>query len=542
MSDLENDLQPYLPVDSRGIPIQKNHGSRRSSILDVGGVSSINNFASSLQRSVNYLAKSFDSSNDTDLDQRNPILTNSSINNDLNTVLINDELSNHINHDTDLIHSIPSNNNYGSVNEEIIDFESNDGNIIKIIKSNDSETIKIISLKSTPLQTIFNSINVLIGLGILSIPLALHLSGWILGIICITFAALITKQTSILLGRILKKHPQLKTYQDIGIFCFGEKIGVLILITFALDLLGAGISMILLFADSFNALSPDIFSKISLKLIITSLLMLLNFLPLRLLSFLSLSGIICTTLTCLIIGISGLIKIDSPGSLLNPMKTNLYPISTIDFLFALGLYLAPWGGHATFPEIYKDQLYPETYDNSMNYSFSFSYMIDLITGILGFLMFGELVDDEITKNILTTNGFPKWISTVIIILMGILPISKLPLISRPLLTILDNKVMQLFNKNPKNTSKRITTLQKIFNRFILSLLFFLCSILLTNFGKVMSLLGSLICFTVCITLPGLYYLKIFNNELTAREKLLWRMIVVAGVAGAVLGTIAVILK
>lgn len=542
MSDLENDLQPYLPVDSRGIPIQKNHGSRRSSILDVGGVSSINNFASSLQRSVNYLAKSFDSSNDTDLDQRNPILTNSSINNDLNTVLINDELSNHINHDTDLIHSIPSNNNYGSVNEEVIDFESNDGNIIKIIKSNDSETIKIISLKSTPLQTIFNSINVLIGLGILSIPLALHLSGWILGIICITFAALITKQTSILLGRILKKHPQLKTYQDIGIFCFGEKIGVLILITFALDLLGAGISMILLFADSFNALSPDIFSKISLKLIITSLLMLLNFLPLRLLSFLSLSGIICTTLTCLIIGISGLIKIDSPGSLLNPMKTNLYPISTIDFLFALGLYLAPWGGHATFPEIYKDQLYPETYDNSMNYSFSFSYMIDLITGILGFLMFGELVDDEITKNILTTNGFPKWISTVIIILMGILPISKLPLISRPLLTILDNKVMQLFNKNPKNTSKRITTLQKIFNRFILSLLFFLCSILLTNFGKVMSLLGSLICFTVCITLPGLYYLKIFNNELTAREKLLWRMIVVAGVAGAVLGTIAVILK
>lgn len=542
MSDLENDLQPYLPVDSRGIPIQKNHGSRRSSILDVGGVSSINNFASSLQRSVNYLAKSFDSSNDTDLDQRNPILTNSSINNDLNTVLINDELSNHINHDTDLIHSIPSNNNYGSVNEEVIDFESNDGNIIKIIKSNDSETIKIISLKSTPLQTIFNSINVLIGLGILSIPLALHLSGWILGIICITFAALITKQTSILLGRILKKHPQLKTYQDIGIFCFGEKIGVLILITFALDLLGAGISMILLFADSFNALSPDIFSKISLKLIITSLLMLLNFLPLRLLSFLSLSGIICTTLTCLIIGISGLIKIDSPGSLLNPMKTNLYPISTIDFLFALGLYLAPWGGHATFPEIYKDQLYPETYDNSMNYSFSFSYMIDLITGILGFLMFGELVDDEITKNILTTNGFPKWISTVIIILMGILPISKLPLISRPLLTILDNKVMQLFNKNPKNTSKRITTLQKIFNRFILSLLFFLCSILLTNFGKVMSLLGSLICFTVCITLPGLYYLKIFNNELTAREKLLWRMIVVAGVVGAALGTIAVILK
>lgn len=402
--------------------------------------------------------------------------------------------------------------------------------IHSITSSIDPESIVgIAPLKSTPSQTTFNSINILIGLGILSMPLALNLSGWLFGILFITLAAFSTKLTAVLLGRILEKHPHLKTYQDIGVFCYGEKVGYIITIIFSLDLIGAGLSMILLFADSFNALSPDIFPKFLLKFIITTLLIFLNFLPLRLLSFLSLIGIICTTTTCFIIGISGFIKLSSPGSLLHPMETNLYPKSIIDLFFTLGLYLAPWGGHATFPEIYKDQAKPNTYESCMNHSFSFSYLLDLFTGVIGFLMFGQFVDDEITKNILTTNDYPQWISTLIVIIMGILPISKLPLLSRPIVTILDGK----FGDNK---------LQKLTNRIILSLFFFISSFLLTDFGKVMSLLGSLICFTVCITLPSMYYLHLFGSEIGEFEIFKWRVMVIIGVAGAILGTIAVILK
>lgn len=525
MSDPDHDVHPYIPVLAREISVERGNRSRRSSLLDVGGTSSINNFASSLQRSVDYLSKSLESGAET-LENGSlppsPLISAATANSnaitnvaaeDLNTVIIDEELWNRT--------ARPS---YGSIDEResIAD--------IRIIKSNDSDSIiKVVSLKSTRLQTIFNSINVLIGLGILSIPLALHLSGWVLGIVCMTFAALTTRQTAVLLGRILNRYPQLKTYQDIGIFCFGEKIGFLILITFTLDLIGAGLSMILLFADSFNALSPDGFSKFTLKVFITTLLMFLNFLPLRLLSFLSLTGIICTTATCLIIGVSGCFKVARPGSLLNPMETNFYPSSMLDFFFALGLYLAPWGGHATFPEIYKDQLYPQSYDQSMKYSFSFSYAVDMTTGVLGFLMFGETVDDEITKNILRTKGYPHWVSTVIIILMGILPVSKLPLISRPILTILDRRIGD-------------TGVRRIFNRALLSGFFLLCSVLLTNFGKVMSLLGSMICFTVCITLPGLYYLRIFKDDLSLSEKVMWRMLVGIGVAGAIFGTVAVLLR
>lgn len=502
---------------------------RRKSILDAGGVSSINNFASSVQRSVNYLSKSFEHKPQSALAHRAFI--------EENEEGINDEhqpLQQHYGSNDHIDGLFPVFSGESAVSETSSSLRSarhanyrsvDEPPAIKIIAS-DNE-ILVISNKSTPAQTIFNSINVLIGLGILSMPFALHLSGWILGVTCIMLSALSTNRTAVLLGKILERYPHLKTYQDIGIYCFGEKIGFVILIIFTLDLLGAGISMILLFADSFNALDPEL-SKNSLKIGITLLLVVLNFLPLRLLSFLSLTGIMCTSVVCFVLGISGFIKKTSPGSLLATMPTNAWPTSTIDFFFALGLYMAPWGGHATFPEIYRDQLYPGKFNYCMKYSFSFSFVIDLLTGILGFLMFGNLVDDEITKSILTNEGYPTWISTVIVVIMGILPISKLPLISRPIVTILD-------------TSLGETGIQKFLNRVLLSGIFLVASTVLTDFGKVMSLLGSLICFTVCLTLPAMYYLVAFP-DLSTRDKLLWRGVVALGIFGAVMGTVAVVLK
>lgn len=524
-------IQPYT---TEHIPIQgrKSH-SRKSSFLDIGGTGSINNFTSSVQRSVNYLSTSFDSKH-----ALSPRL------NELEDTIDESALENEdVYPDLNGVHygSIEANSSENNQAHSILQVSSSPyknqahhtpgtcPDVVMIKSDTSEEIIKQISIKSTPAQTIFNSINVLIGLGILSIPLALHLSGWILGVICLSFAAVSTKQTAILLGKILYKYPNLKTYHDIGVHCYGDGIGFLILIIFTLDLFGAGISMILLFSDSFYALSPEFFSKFSLKLAITTLLVLLNLLPLRLLSFLSLLGIISTTATCLLIAMAGCIKTSSPGSLLFPMETNLYPKSIVDFFFALGLFMAPWGGHATFPEIYNDQLKPQKYGSCMKYSFSFSYMVDLMTGVLGFLMFGEFVDDEITRNIIVTKGYPPWISTGIVVLMGILPISKLPLISRPIVTILDSRF---------GDSK----LQRLINRIILSSVFLTSSILLTNFGKVMSLLGSLICFTVCLTLPAMYYLSTFKTELGFLERFIWQVVIAIGIIGAIGGTVAVIVR
>lgn len=47
--------------------------------------------------------------------------------------------------------------------------------------------------------------------------------------------------------------------------------------------------------------------------------------------------------------------------------------------------------------------------------------------VIGWLMFGDAVRDEITANILLTAGYPSGLSICIIIFIAIIPITKVPL-------------------------------------------------------------------------------------------------------------------
>lgn len=478
-----------------GIPIRRTR-TRAESLLNYGGENSLTNFVGSVNRSVGYLSTSLE-------EEPGPLLeTIQSESPSETSPLV-----------TPTMGSVPVREaSLSSINEEPLAKD---------------EMVVIIAKRSTPIQTIFNSINVLIGLGILSIPLAFHLSGWIVGLIILTFAALTTSYTAVLLGRILNRVDNITSYQDIGVYVYGPGIGRFILFIFMLDLYGAGVSMIILFSDSFHALIPELSSAV-LKVFVCTVLLFLNLLPLRCLSVLSLIGIICTTTTFFTIVACGLAKHTQPGSLLEPMPTNLFPESFKDLCFSLGLFLAPWGGHATFPEIYTDQGLPERYPHCMHVTFSFCYIVDLLTGVVGFLMFGSGVDAEVTRNILLAKGYSPSIKTLIVTLMGLLPISKLPLVCRPIITVVDRI----------GGSDTLTC--KVFKRMLISLFYLVSSLLITSFGSIMSLLGSAICFTVCITLPVLFYLKVFYNEISVYNKLGLELLVGISVLCTIFGSLSVI--
>lgn len=65
----------------------------------------------------------------------------------------------------------------------------------------------------------------------------------------------------------------------------------------------------------------------------------------------------------------------------------------------------------------------------------------------------------------------------------------------------------------------------------------LLSVLCPNFDSVMGFAGSALCFTICIILPLLFYVKLFEGRLSKVERVIdWILIVVATVM-AVMGTI-----
>lgn len=80
----------------------------------------------------------------------------------------------------------------------------------------DGKIVLVIDGQSTLPQTVFNSTNVLIGIGILSLPLGMKYAGWLCGTIFLALAALVTGYTAKLLAKCMDVDPSLITFADLA--------------------------------------------------------------------------------------------------------------------------------------------------------------------------------------------------------------------------------------------------------------------------------------------------------------------------------------
>ena len=59
--------------------------------------------------------------------------------------------------------------------------------------------------------------------------------------------------------------------------------------------------------------------------------------------------------------------------------------------------------------------HPYKYRRGVDISYAFTFTLDLFMACVGLLMYGDGVKDEITRNILLTEGAPEWLSLIIVI-------------------------------------------------------------------------------------------------------------------------------
>lgn len=495
---------------------------RRRSFLDLGGANSLNKFASSYTRAQSYLGLSLvetsvvqgtedDLSPCTSLDD---VVTESAIDDS------------------------PRGNERALDQINAFSFERNEESSLLSRRTSKADSERLITGDSTAPQTIFNCINTLMGIGMLSLPFGFRLSGWVLGTLMLLFSSIVTNISAKMLGKILRKYPHLMSYGDIAHLYGGRGINIVVTLVFSFDLLGAMISLIILFSDSFHILFPSL-QRVLLKGIIVAVLFVLSFLPLSILSLCSLLGIICTSLLIVVIIICGLLTSTSPGSLVTPAVTNLWP-SEYKYLFlSLGLFMAPWGGHPVFPELYRDMRHRSKFSKCCNIAFGITFNLDYLIAAIGFLMFGINCQDSLTKNLMTNKNYPDWVRPLICLFMGLLPVSKLPLITRPIITVYESffKLNQTNYAVIKNGIRQeVYGIKRVLSRVVFCVLLLLVSLIFNSFGKVISFLGSAICFTICMTLPLIFYLKFYDDEITVMERLLIKFGILIGVVFSLIGT------
>jgi vesicular inhibitory amino acid transporter len=155
----------------------------------------------------------------------------------------------------------------------------------------DGRIILTVEGQSTLPQTVFNSINVLIGVGLLSLPMGFKYAGWLCGMVTLVSCAAVTSYTAKLLAKCMDLDRSLITFSDLAFISFGRNARIATSVLFTLELLAACVALIVLFADSLDLLFPGLLSVTGWKVVCSLILIPLNFLPLRLLSFTSIIGI-----------------------------------------------------------------------------------------------------------------------------------------------------------------------------------------------------------------------------------------------------------
>ncbi|KAJ9619700.1 hypothetical protein H2204_012568 [Knufia peltigerae] len=412
----------------------------------------------------------------------------------------------------------------------------------------DGEVVERTVGESTVPMTVFNSTNVLIGVGILALPLGIRYSGWVLGLTFLTLAALSTSYTAKLLAKCLDTNSASTTYGDIAFLALGSWGRNFVEALFILELTAANVALVILFGDSMNSLFPAV-AVTDWKIIISLGLIPLNFVPFKSLSITSVIGIFCCFGIIAIVFADGLIKPDAPGSLREVARTYAFPENWRTVPLSLGLFMAPWGGHSVFPAVYKDMRHPQKYGRALRYTYFFTYGLDLTMAVLGYLMFGDSVRDEVTSNILRSTSYPQALSVIIVVLIAIIPITKIPLSNRPMMDTLNKKFY--IDLRQMDAKARMHSEKSLKHRAARGSIGILANVLqlgiaigIPDFDSIMALMGSALCFTICVILPVSFYLKIFSTEdstVGKVERVLGWILVAVCVVLATFGTVFAIL-
>lgn len=390
---------------------------------------------------------------------------------------------------------------------------------------------------STFSQTIFNAVNILMGIGLLSLPFAFRLTGWVLGLSMLFLFAAMTRKTAGTVAKCLDAPVPSSlpfktscTFGDFGEVAFGLQGRGFISVVFVLELFAASVALVILTADSFVSLFPSL--DLDFVKACTVALILPATLPrsLSLASYGSLVGVLALVNLLLIVLYSGLWTLESPGSIRNPAETLAFPENWMHVPLALGLVMSGFSGHSVFPSIYRDMIQPKQYPSMVNISYMITTTIYVFISVAGYLMFGSETREEISLNLPLVPSYNSVLIQITIWLVAFNSMTKYPLAVFPV-----NAQMELV----------IGRLQPCLPAWVFRLVIcsavsgciLLVSILLPGFHYIMAILGSLFCFTVSIVFPESCYLRLYGSELSPLQRLVSWSLILSGSVFGIIGTV-----
>ncbi|KAJ3671083.1 hypothetical protein LUZ60_008509 [Juncus effusus] len=374
-------------------------------------------------------------------------------------------------------------------------------------------------------RTCLNLINVVSGIGVLSMPYALSQGGW-LSLILFVAVGFICYYTGILIQRCMRADQNINSYPDIGWYAFGHAGQKIIAAFMYVELYLVAISFLILEGDNLDKIFPGtsvefLFVKLEgQKLfivlaagIIWPTTWLRN---LAVLAYVSAVGLVASVVLTGSLIWAGMAETEFKG--LTADVLNLEGLPT-----ALGLYFVCFTGHAVFPTIYtsmrnKSQFSKVLFISTVLCTFNYG-----LTAVLGYLIYGNDVQSQVTLNLPSEKIYSK----IAIYTTLINPFAKYALLISPVTSSIEERLC-LHDKN-YSASLLIRTLVLISTVILASCVPF--------FGFLMSFIGSFLSVMATVLFPCVCYLKIYESaRLFSLELVAILVILFIGVLVAIMGT------
>ncbi|KAI8008987.1 Amino acid transporter AVT1J [Camellia lanceoleosa] len=353
---------------------------------------------------------------------------------------------------------------------------------------------------SSFLKACFNTTNAFLGIGLLTVPYALSSGGW-LSLLLFFVVAAMTFYTGLLLKTCLDADPSIRSYLDIAERAFGKTGRIIVTIIMNSELYLVGIGLLILEADNLHKLFPKFMIKIGTLTIegtqsfvlITALVILPSMLltDLGILSYVSATGVF----SCLIIFIS-VVCVGAFNGVGFHEKGKLVDVGGLPT--AVSLYIVCFAGHPVVPSVYTSMRDAYQFSKVLLSSFTVTTITYMSIAIVGYLMYGNDVESQITLNLPTGKASAE----VAIYTTLLIPITRYAL----MLTPVANGIESGLSENYKNRTpvRLLIRMVLLFSTVVLACVF-------PYFESLMAIVGSIFVVLASFVLPCLFYLKISGS-------------------------------
>ncbi|XP_024541148.1 amino acid transporter AVT1E-like [Selaginella moellendorffii] len=384
--------------------------------------------------------------------------------------------------------------------------------------------------RSSFLHATFNSVSAILGISFLTTPYALEQGGW-LGLSILFAFSVICCYTAYVLGRCLTPNG---SYNTIAEAAFGSRARLPFTLLVQFEMIAVLVGYTISMGDNLARLFPHATLRISaLELGPSKVLLFIAFLVvlptvwlrnLAWISYLSLFGIV----TYMIITVTMIYAGAGLGIGFHHSVPHLRPENLLNIA---GIYAYCFAAHCALPSVYTSLKNPSNYAKVLVLSFMISTMVYIGFAFLGGTMFGDYTLPQVSLNIPTHLVAAKLVLWMVVLL----PFSKYSLCLAPI-------ALDIESKFPWPNTSRSFVASTLLLRTGLLIFVFLLAMVFPYFETMVAFIGSASGMLVAVTLPSLFYLRIYRNVMPKWEAGVNYAILAVGTAVGMAGTIASIIN